>query len=248
MFVKNLWRYPVKSLGGEVLSTAELTDDGAVGDRIVHVRNFRGPLTGRTRHQLLTIPGATGPDGSPLVAGHRWDSAEAAAIVRERGGADAELAAYPGPERFDVLNLLVATDSAVAQLGADVRRLRPNLLLGDVPVGAERTWHGRALAIGDAVIGIHDLRGRCVVTTIDPDTGVQDVNVLRRIRDEFDGRLALNCWVITPGTITVGDSVSLLETDAEPDRLGGWVVGAPYLAAASSSSGSGSSAPNSSRP
>jgi len=228
MFVKELWRYPVKSLGAEALSTADLTDDGVAGDRLVHVRNFRGPLTGRSRHQLLTIPAATGPDGRPLVASHEWDSPEAAAIVRERGGADAELAAYPGPERFDILNLLVATDGAVAQLGEDVRRLRPNLLLGDVPAGAERNWAGRALAIGGAVIGIHDLRERCVVTTIDPDTGAQDVDVLRRIRDQFGGRLALNCWVITPGAVAVGDPVGLVDTDAEPDRLGGWIVGAPY--------------------
>jgi hypothetical protein len=136
MYVKNLWRYPVKSLGGEPLSTAELTADGLVGDRLVHIRNFRGPLTGRSRHQLLTIPAATGPGGEPLIAGHRWDSAEAGAIVRDRAGADAAPAAYAGPERFDILNLLVATDSAVASLGEDVRRLRPNILIGDVPDGA----------------------------------------------------------------------------------------------------------------
>jgi hypothetical protein len=236
MYVKNLWRYPVKSLGGEPLSSAELTADGPAGDRLVHIRNHRGPLTGRSRNQLLTIPAATGPDGEPLLAGHPWRSAEAAAIVRERGGADAELARYAGPERFDILNLLVATDSAVAALGEDVRRLRPNLLIGDVPPGAERTWAGRALAIGDALIGIHDLRSRCVVTTIDPDTGAQDVDVLRRIRDEFDGRVALDCWVIRPGMVRPGDPVALVDTDAEPDRLGGWIVGAPYLAGAGAGS------------
>jgi uncharacterized protein len=228
MYVKNLWRYPVKSLGGEPLTSAALTEDGVEGDRLVHIRNFRGPLTGRSRNQLLTIPAATGPDGRPLIAGHPWDSPEAAAIVRRRGGADAEPAAYGGPERFDILNLLVATDSAVAELGEDVRRLRPNLLIGDVPPGDERTWEGRALAIGDALIGIQDLRGRCVVTTIDPDTGAQDVDVLRRIRDDFDGRLALNCWVIAPGTVRVGDLVNVVDTDAEPEHLGGWIVGAPY--------------------
>jgi MOSC domain-containing protein len=228
MYVKSLWRYPVKSLRGEQLTSAELTDDGVAGDRLVHIRNFRGPLTGRSRSQLLTIPAATGPDGRPLIAGHAWDSPEAAAFVRGRGGADAEPAAYDGPERFDILNLLVATDSAVAELGEDVRRLRPNVLIGDVPAGAERTWEGRALAVGDALIGIRDLRGRCVVTTIDPDTGAQDVAVLRRIRDEFGGRLALNCWVITPATIRVGDPVTVVDTDAEPEHLGGWIVGAPY--------------------
>jgi MOSC domain-containing protein len=82
------------------------------------------------------------------------------------------------------------------------------------------------------VIGIHDLRGRCVVTTIDPDTGSQDVDVLRRIRDEFDGRLALDCWVISPGTVRVGDSAELIDTDSEPHHLGGWILGAPYLVGA----------------
>ncbi|HWH10877.1 MAG TPA: MOSC N-terminal beta barrel domain-containing protein [Solirubrobacteraceae bacterium] len=230
MHVEQLWRYPVKSLGAEPISSAELTADGVAGDRLVHIHNLRGPLTGRSRHRLLTIPAWTGRDGEPVIAGHRWDSPEAGAIVAERGGADARPAAYSGPERFDILNLLVATDSAVAALGEDVRRLRPNILIADVPDGAERTWAGRGLAIGDAVIGIHDLRGRCVVTTIDPDTGAQDVDVLRRINAEFDGRVALDCWVIRPGTVRVGDPVALVDTDARPDHLGGWIVGAPYLA------------------
>ena len=88
MYVKGLWRYPVKSLGGEPLETAELTSDGVRGDRLVHVRGDRGPLTGRSRHQLLTLPAATGEDGVPRIAGHRWDSSAAAELLREHGGAD----------------------------------------------------------------------------------------------------------------------------------------------------------------
>ena len=37
--VEELWRYPVKSMAGESLETAELTESGIVGDRIVQVRN-----------------------------------------------------------------------------------------------------------------------------------------------------------------------------------------------------------------
>ena len=44
MQVAGLWRYPVKSLGGEALVEAELTSDGIVGDRRVHVRGGGGPL------------------------------------------------------------------------------------------------------------------------------------------------------------------------------------------------------------
>jgi uncharacterized protein len=223
--VEALWRYPVKSLGGERLDTATLTDDGVAGDRMVHVRGPRGPLTGRTRHGLLTIPASTGPDGTPLVAGHRWDSPEADALVAPHGG---RLVADTTPARFDVLNLLVATDGAVAHWGADIRRLRPNILIGGVGPRAERDWPGHALVIGTAVIGVFSVRGRCVVTSIDPDTGAQDLSVSRRIRTEFDNELCLNCWVITPGQIHQGDPVHLIPTDAVPDRIGGWITGAPY--------------------
>lgn len=223
-----LWRYPVKSLGGEALNSTMLTEDGIAGDRIVHVRGARGPLTGRTRYGLLTVPARTGVDGVPQVSGHPWDSESAAAIIRDHGGPDAQLVADAGPDRFDVLNLLVATDGAVAAFGHDVRRLRPNLLVSGVPADAEPTMPGQALAIGDALVGVHSVRSRCVVTTIDPDTGVQDLEVLRGIRRDFGGELALNCWVIRPGLVTVGDLVELVATDEQPAHLGGWIVGAPY--------------------
>ncbi len=228
MYVSGLWRYPVKSLAEERLTAARLTADGVVGDRGVHVAGPRGVLTGRTRHELLTIPAAIGPDGVPQVADHPWDTPEALAIVRQAAGTDARLVAHSGPERFDVLSLLVATDGAVAKLGTDVRRLRPNLLIGGVPADAEQNWPGHALAIGDALIGVHSMRQRCIVTTIDPDTGEQDLDVLRRIRDRFGNAIALNCWVIRPGSIRIGTPVTLEPSDAAPANPGGWVVGAPY--------------------
>lgn len=200
MHVDGLWRYPVKSLAGETLpSVAKLTTDGLAGDRLVHVRDGTGPLTGRTRSGLLTLPATTGTDGIPLVDGHRWDTPTALALVRDRAGAGASLTAYDGPERFDITKLLVATDGAVAHFGHDVRRLRPNLLLGGVGPAEEATWPGRALRIGSALVGIYSARQRCIVTSIDPDSGAQDLDVCRRIRQEFANRLALNC------TIRVGD-------------------------------------------
>jgi uncharacterized protein len=228
MRVAGLWRYPVKSLGGEALPATELTADGLPGDRLVHVAGPHGPLTGRTRHGLLTVPAATGPDGEPLVAGHPWRSPAAAEIVRAAAGTPAELVPYQGPERFDVLNLLVATDGSIAEFGYDLRRLRPNLFIEGVPAGAEYAWVGRALAVGDAVIGVFQRRQRCVVTTIDPDSGEQDLDVLRHIRHRFDHRLGLDCWVIRPGPVRVGDPVTLLPGEVEPERVGGWIVGRPY--------------------
>jgi uncharacterized protein YcbX len=235
--VRALWRYPVKSLGGEPLDEAELTSDGVLGDRVVHVRNAHGPLTGRTRHGLLTLPARTSAAGEITVAGHAWRSAQAAALVAQRGGPGAELASYAGPERFDVTNLLVLTDGEIEEFGRrhgsplDLRRLRPNLVLGGVAFGAAAQWPGRiAIAVGEALIGVHSPRGRCIVTTIDPDTGAQDLDVLRRIRTDFGGDLAHNCWVIRPGRVRVGDRAELVASDEQPRRFGGWIVGAPYLA------------------
>jgi uncharacterized protein YcbX len=187
-------------------------------------------LTGRTRHDLLTISAVTGDDGVPRVEDHPWDGVEAAAVVRRAAGEDADLVAYTGPARFDIANLLVVTDSAIEQFDHDIRRLRPNILIAGTAGQDEREWEGRALRIGTAVVGIYARRARCIVTTIDPDTGHQDLDVFRKIRAEFDGRLGLDSWVITPGSIRQGDTVELIDTVAEPVNLGGWIVGAPYQA------------------
>jgi hypothetical protein len=64
--------------------------------------------------------------------------------------------------------------------------------------------------------------------SIDPDTGVQDLDVFRRIRTEFNNELALNCWVIQPGEIAPGDTARIVDTAAHPRDIGGWIVGAPY--------------------
>jgi uncharacterized protein len=209
--VAELWRYPVKSLAGERLDRVVVTTNGIVGDRVVHVRDRRDRVvTARSRPHLLALHGTLGPDGEPLIDGRPWAAPEAAAAVRAAAGPEASLARYEGPERFDVLPLLVATDGAIAALGVDGRRLRPNIVIGGVAGVAERQWPGRRLRIGDVVISMEKLRGRCVMTTWDPDTQVQDVSVLRRIVDEFGGTMALDSAVVHGGTIAIGDPVELL--------------------------------------
>ena len=60
------------------------------------------------------------------------------------------------------------------------------------------------------MIGVRKRRSRCVMTTFDPDTQEQDPSVLRRIVRDFDGEVALDCWVVEPGSIAVGDTVELV--------------------------------------
>lgn len=212
MRVAEIWRYPVKSMAGERLAAALVTGAGIAGDRVVHASGPGGRIvTSRTHPRLLGLHGSLGPDGEPLVDGHHWNGPESAAAVRAAAGADTRLVRYDGPERFDVLPLLIGTDGAFEALGVDHRRLRPNIVIGDVDGLAERGWPGKRLRIGEAVVSVAQLRSRCVMTTYDPDTQVQDLSVLRRIASEFGGRMALDCDVESGGRISVGDPVELLE-------------------------------------
>lgn len=210
LHVAGLWRYPVKTLAGEPLATTTLTPGGVPFDRIVHVRGPEGVRTSRRHHRLLGLHGTLGPDHRPLIDGHAWDSAEALALVKRAAGDDAWLEAYDGLERFDVLPLLVATDGAVQAFGRDVRRLRPNIVIGGVEGMDETTWPAAELHIGQAVIRLDSRRGRCPMTTVDPDTLVRDPEVLRDIGRRFGGRLALNADVVRGGEVRVGDAVTLV--------------------------------------
>lgn len=202
--------------------TADLTLDGIRGDRGIIVCGPEGIRTARRQYRLLGLTGTLNPAGEVLVNGLPWQSPEVLELVRHAAGADAWLEAWDGPERFDILPLLVATDGAVAAFGRDVRRLRPNILIGGVEGMAETAWPGAKLHVGDAVIRLDSLRPRCPMTTVDPDTIERDPEVLRDIGRRFGGRLALNAEVLTPGEISVGDEVGKAASSVFPfPRLSG---------------------------
>ena len=212
MYMSEIWRYPVKSMAGEQLEEAMLRPLGIPGDREFVVMNRPGRIvSARERPRLLRMRATRNPDDVVRVDGLDWQDAEVARRVRAAAGPDALLTRLAGAERFDIMPLTVTSDGAIAALGVDHRRLRPNLVLGGVPGLAERAWEGMFLALGDAVIGLADLRGRCIMTTWDPESGAQDLGVLRRIQDEFEGVFALNAWVARPGHVARGAPVTLLD-------------------------------------
>jgi hypothetical protein len=219
MQVEELWRYPVKSMRGERLDSADVAVDGLAGDRLVHVRERSGRVvTSRYRPRLLGLNGTLGPDGEPLVDGEPWTSAEVLAKVRAVTAPDVELIRFHGVDhgqRYDVLPLTVLTDGMAKAVGVDHRRFRPNILIGGVEELTESRWPGSYLKIGDALIGVRKRRSRCVMTTFDPDSLEQDPSVLKRVVSSFAGTVALDCWVEAPGRIGVGDRVEVVS------RLGG---------------------------
>lgn len=212
MYLEELWRYPIKSMAGEMLSEAVLGPMGIPGDRDLYVVDGQGQvITARDRPGLLLLHASAAGRGQPTVNGLPWDDPEVARRVREAAGTSGRLVRARGGERFDVLPLSVATDGALAALGADRRRLRPNLLIGGVEGLAEREWEQRFLRIGEAVIGLANLRQRCIMITWDPDTGVQDLDVFRRMHRQFGGSMALDAWVVEGGRVKVGDPVELVD-------------------------------------
>jgi uncharacterized protein len=159
MKVTELWRYPVKSMAGEMLERAQLGPLGIEGDRVVHVEDSDGRVvTSRSHPRFLGHRGVPGPNGEPLVDGNPWNATEETTAIVDVAGPGARLVRYDGVERPDVVPLLVATDGAIAASGHDRRRLRPNIVAGGEEGLSEQEWPEAYLHIGKVVIGIQDLR------------------------------------------------------------------------------------------
>src|SRR5262249_9628784 len=154
--VAELWRYPVKSMGGEQVPAVDVTTNGVAGDRVVQVWAGRNRvITARTAPKLLGLRGTWDESAAePLGNGQPWHSPEVGWAVRRAVGTGARLGRFEGAERFDVLPLLVATDGAITLLGIDHRRLRPNIVIGGVDGLAEREWPGRRLRLGSVIIEV----------------------------------------------------------------------------------------------
>jgi hypothetical protein len=98
-------------------------------------------------------------------------------------------------------------------------RFRPNLVLGGAGPWAEDGWVGRRLRIGDVVVRAAGSCARCLVTTIDQDTGEkgsQPLAALGRHR-RFAGGLLFAIQLIPDlppggrGSLRVGDPVTVID-------------------------------------
>jgi hypothetical protein len=95
-----------------------------------------------------------------------------------------------------------------------MNRFRPNLVVSGAPPWAEDDWLGRRLRVGDVTVRAAKACDRCLVTTIDQDTGdkgQQPLKILGRHR-RFPGGLLFGVNLIPDGTgvIRVGDRVTPL--------------------------------------
>ncbi|MEL7312858.1 MAG: MOSC domain-containing protein, partial [Pseudomonadota bacterium] len=109
------------------------------------------------------------------------------------------------------------TTQTIASLGnmvglkLSVQRFRPNLLIdatgnSEFP---EDEWVGKTLTVGDLHLRVDKRDGRCVVITIDPETGERDKKVLRAVASERQNCLGVYGTTVRPGTVAVGDEVKV---------------------------------------
>jgi len=98
----------------------------------------------------------------------------------------------------------------------DSRRFRMLIEVGGCEPYEEDSWVGRLVRLGGAIIRVAGPVARCVVTTLDPDTGVKDFDTLqaikahRGVRESKKLDFGVYARVLEPGSIRVGDSVEPL--------------------------------------
>ncbi|MET9694524.1 MOSC N-terminal beta barrel domain-containing protein [Streptomyces sp. NPDC006514] len=231
--IERLWRYPIKSTGGELLDSVDVDERGLVGDRLFAVRDAEGKFgsgknTRRFRrmdgllHLRSRYPRSTPEPGPPeLLDPHGNVVADPAAYLRTHlGRDDVELAREGEVSHFDQLPLSVLTTATldwirreVPGVPVDERRFRPNVLVRTppgTPPFVEDQWIGREAVVGEA-LRIEFLRSseRCVMTNQAQQDLPHSPLVLRAIARAHDNRLDALAGIVTPGTARVGDRVVL---------------------------------------
>jgi uncharacterized protein len=229
--VVELRRYPVKSLAGEILSTAEVDQRGLRGDRLWAVTDTDGRLgsgksTRRFRKMdgLLQLTASYDQGMTPAIGfpdGRRIPGEDPLVheALSDHVGRPVQLLPEGGASHFDEGPLHLVTTASLAALAehhggpVSTARLRSNLLVdvGTEDGFVENGWIGRMLAIGtDLVISIREPMPRCVMVDLPQKDLPPAPGLLRTI-----GRLNHTCIgvvadVIRPGSAHLQDPVQLL--------------------------------------
>jgi hypothetical protein len=96
----------------------------------------------------------------------------------------------------------------------DKRRFRANVYvdLTSAEGFSENELVGRSVRIGSkVVITVLERDARCVVITLDPDTGEQAPAILKKVAQAHDGMAGVYGAVLVEGMLHKGDSVELLD-------------------------------------
>jgi uncharacterized protein YcbX len=237
--ISAIFRYPVKSMAGELLDVARLGWYGIEGDRRLAVRSLADKsefpwLTASKLPQLLLYKpvrfdsNANRKNGELLPThvrtpdGKEYElrSEELRQEISTRYGSDVELMNLKHGI-FDEACISVISRSTVQGIEResgrelDLRRFRPNVVIetkGAEPF-MEDKWVGRTLRVGEgnsaAVIGVTMKDERCVMVNLDPDTAEKDSEVMKTIVRLNGNYAGVYGTVVKAGELSVRQVVSL---------------------------------------
>lgn len=218
--VRELWRYPVKSMAGERLDSCLITAQGLEGDRrwafVDGTPNRAGKLLGVKQHAELLTYLARLADGAPQIGAPDGATQALGSAVLERleaeSGRQLGLRDQPGANFDDahvhIVNLAsVDLFSLEAGMRVDHRRFRANLYVDGIEPEEEVRWVGRHVRAGDAELEVVDRCVRCVVITRDPDTAVASPELLQLLVERHEECMGVYCQVVRPGRVALGDFV-----------------------------------------
>ena len=217
--VAEIWRYPVKSMAGERVDSAALTDMGFEGDRrwalVDGTANRAGKLlTGTEEKRLMTYHARLKGSGVEVVVPggdtRRLDDALVSDVALA-SGRPLTLRDLAGANFDDspvlVVNLsTIAGFALAAGVAVDHRRFRANLYIDGLEHEEELGWIGRRVVVGSAELEVVKRCERCVVITLDPDSAAATPSLLRVLTNTSDTCMGVYCRVARPGQVSVGDS------------------------------------------
>ena len=229
--IRQLARYPVKSMQGEALPSLPLPLQGFEEDRryafVQSDSHSAFPwLTARELPELLRWQTSVEKAGTPEVtvtvttaAGERWpvSSDELRRAIETRSGKSVFLLRdHRGS--FDVSAVSLISLQTVARIAKETGtpenpwRFRPNLLVDLQDGGAfdELKWVGRVLRLGEtARIAVTEVDERCVMITLDPATGESSPGVLKCVVQQHNKCAGVYATVLTPGQVRSGDTIQI---------------------------------------
>ncbi|MFI7596707.1 MOSC domain-containing protein [Actinoplanes sp. NPDC049681] len=225
MQLREIRRFPVKSMLGEVVSSADVGERGLAGDRLWAVRDADGKFgSGKNTRRFRRMPGlfrlrAYAAEPAPVVEmpdGRRFDAADVAGhrAVGEILGRRVTLAAEASVPHHDEGPVSLLTTASLRSLsklsgGGDIDplRFRANLLIDGAAEGfPEDEWPGRRVRIGaDVVLRIVKPLTRCVMIDMRQDGAAERSDLLKTLTEYHEMILGVVAAVERPGRVATGD-------------------------------------------
>jgi uncharacterized protein YcbX len=237
--ISAIFRYPVKSMAGELLDVARLSWHGIEGDRRLAYRRLNDKsgfpwLTASKLPQLLLYkPFGLDNSAEPLPThvrtpdGKEYElrSDELKEEISRRHGSEVELMNLKhgifDEACLSVISLdtvhSVARESGRGVDLCDLRRFRPNVVIetNNTEPFAEDRWVGGELMFGEgnsgAAVRVNMRDERCVMVNFDPDTAERDSEVMKAVVRMNENCAGVYGTVVRTGELRVGQVVTLGE-------------------------------------